>query len=303
MQSRWLSLAPAIACVVAGACGDTIGGNKPVGKAVDSDAHLQRYLRRAYLDLSGHAPADGELADATARLRDAGNTAAAREALVDDLIARDSFATLWLGELQNAVFGGAALEQQYDFVCALVRGLTPPCMSCTLADACSCPCDALAPLAAEREQLRAAPADLRGGTATSTIERRHAMASAYFVLIGSPENRVAALFDDFLARAAEPDEIENGRAMVIGALLPGAPAGLMFHRLGASYADLVDIVFDSEVYREAMVRRVFDRYLARPPSAPELTHFVATLGGPSATDPDLRGVVRAVVASREYFDQ
>jgi hypothetical protein len=45
---------------------------------------------------------------------------------------------------------------------------------------------------------------------------------------------------------------------------------------------------------------VFDRYLARSPSATELTHFVDTL---DATDPDLRGVARAVVSSREYFDQ
>jgi hypothetical protein len=297
---RWLPLAWAIVCVAAGACGDTITGNKPAGKTVDSDAQLQRYLRRAYLDLSGSAPGDSELGDATARLRDAGNTAAAREVLVDDLIGRDGFTTLWLGELDSAVFGGATLEQQYTFVCALIRALAPPCMSCTATDACSCSCAAMQPYAAERSSLRASAADLKAGTTTATIERRYAMATAYYILVGTPENRVKALFDDFLARAAEADEIENGRAMIVGALFPGQPAGLMFHRLGGSYADLIDIVFHSEVYREAMVRRVFDRYLARSPSATELAHFVATL---NATDPDLRGVVRAVVASREYFDQ
>jgi hypothetical protein len=88
--------------------------------------------------------------------------------------------------------------------------------------------------------------------------------------------------------------------MILGALLPGAPAGLMFHRLGASYADLIDIVFASEVYREALVRRVFERYLARPPTGPELAHFVSTL---DAIDPDVRGLVRAVASSREYFAQ
>jgi hypothetical protein len=126
------------------------------------------------------------------------------------------------------------------------------------------------------------------------------MASAYFALASSPEARVKALFDDFLARTAEADEVENGRAMIIGPVIPGSPAGLVFHRLGASYADLVDIVFHSEVYREAVVRRVFERYLARSPSPAELAHFVATL---DATDPDARGLVRAVVSSREYFAQ
>jgi hypothetical protein len=39
------------------ACGQTVGGNKPVGKTEDIDAELQRYLRRTYLDLSATAPA------------------------------------------------------------------------------------------------------------------------------------------------------------------------------------------------------------------------------------------------------
>ena len=311
-QPRWVNAdlwprgavaraAPGVCLVVAlgaAACGDTVGGNKPAGKAVDRDAQIQRFVRRAYLDLSGHVPSDGEMTDATARLRDAGNTATARGALVGDLIAADRFATSWFEELENGIFGGNSLEQQYALVCGLVRGLA--CKTCTEVDPCACTCDPMRPFATERTQLRTSAADLRSGTRTSTIERRYAMAGGYFAIAGSPENRVTALFDDFLSRPAEPDEIENGRAMIIGALFPPAPAGLLFHRLGGTYAELIDIVFDSEVYREAMVRRVFDRYLARSPSSPELAHFVSTL---DATDPDARGLVRAVVSSREYFDQ
>ena len=126
------------------------------------------------------------------------------------------------------------------------------------------------------------------------------MAFGYFALAGGPDGRVRTLFDDFLSRPAETDEIENGRAMVIGSIFPGSPAGLMFHRHGSNYADLIDIVFKSEVYRESMVRRVFGRYLAREPSSAELAQFVPTL---DANAPDVRGLVRAVVASREYFDQ
>jgi len=284
----------------AGACSETVGGQKPVGKAVDTDAQLQRYLRHAYLDLSGHGPSDSELGDATARLRDASNTAGARGELVDDLIAKDAFAQVWFGELENGIFGGNSVDQQYTLVCNLVRGTTPACMSCVQADACTCPCPPLQALGTERTQLRASAGDLGGGTRSATIERRYAMAGGYFALAGTPEARVKALFDDFLARTAEPDEVENGRSMIFGSILPGSPAGLVFHRHGASYADLIDIVFRSEVYREAMVRRMFDRYLARSPSAGELAHFVSTL---DANDPDARGLVRAVVSSREYFAQ
>jgi len=289
-----------VAVVALAACGNTAGGNKPVGKAADTEAQVERYLRRAYLDLSGHGPSDAELADATAQLRSADNTAAARGALVDQLLARDSFATVWLTELENGIFGGNTTDQQYAVVCALVRGTTQACMACSAADPCSCGCPQLQALADERARLRAAAADLRAGTHSAALERRYAMAVGYYALIGAPEARVGALFDDFLARTAEADEVENGRAMIFGAVLPGTPAGVMFHRLGASYADLIDIVFTSEVYREALVRRVFDRYLARSPSQAELLHFVATL---DATDPDVRGLIRAVVSSREYFAQ
>jgi hypothetical protein len=291
---------PVVWALGAPGCGATIDGNKPLGKTVDTDAELQRYLRHAYLDLSGHAPGDRELADATAQLREADNTPAARGALVDGLIASDAFAAAWIGELENSIFGGATVDQQYALLCGVVRALAPQCVACTETDSCECTCAPMKSFRDERTGLRAAPRDLTAGTHSAVIERRYAMAGGYVVFTGTPEHRAAALFDDFLARTAEPDELENGRAMIVGSILPGSPAGLLFHRYGASYADFVDIVFHSEVYREAVVRRVFERYLARSPGPAELAHFVATL---DATDPDARGLVRAVVSSREYFEQ
>jgi hypothetical protein len=152
----------------------------------------------------------------------------------------------------------------------------------------------------EKESLAKTKADFAAGTTSSELERRYASAFGYFVLAGGPEGRVSTLFDDFLSRPAEPDEIENGRSMIFGALFPGSPAGLMFHRHGSNYDDLIDIVFESEVYRESMVRRVFGRYLAREPSSAELAFFTPTL---DATAPDVRPLVRAVLSSREYFEQ
>jgi hypothetical protein len=281
------------------ACDDTVAGQKPVGGTVDTEAQIQRFLRRAYLDLSGKVPTDEALTASTSRLRDQHNTPTAREALVDELIAKDTFPKVWIEELENGIFGGNTLEQQYTFVCAIVRG-SPGCTSCTESDSCLCSCPAIAPFNTERTDLRKTTADFAGGAKSSAIERRYAMAAGYFVLAGSPEGRVRTLFDDFLGRTAELDEIENGRGMILGAILPGSPAGLMFHRHGSTYADLIDIVFTSEVYREAMVRRVFERYLARTPSSTELGYFVTTL---DATAPDARPLVRAVVSSREYFAQ
>jgi hypothetical protein len=87
---------------------------------------------------------------------------------------------------------------------------------------------------------------------------------------------------------------------VSGGQAGGAPRALLFHRHGVTFSDLADIVFGSEVYREAIVDGAFGRYLGRPPSSVERAHFSAQL---DATSPDLRPVIRAVVSSREYFAQ
>ena len=282
------------------ACDDTVSGQKPVGGDVDTEAEIQRYLRRAYLDLTGRVPTDADLAASTTRLQGANNTPTARAELVDELIAKQDFARVWVEELENGIFGGNSLEQQYATVCGIIRGTTPACQTCTDTDSCACQCGGLPAFKTERDGLAKNVADFQAGTKSSEPERRYAAASGYFVLAGGPEGRVRTLFDDFLSRPAEPDEIENGRSMIFGSIIPGSPAGLMFHRHGSSYADMIDIIFDSEVYRESMVRRVFGRYLAREPSSVELAHFTTTL---DANAPDARGLVRAVVSSREYFEQ
>lgn len=282
------------------ACEHTVDDQKPVGGHTDSEAEVERYVRRAYLDLSGRPPSDADLQATTVRLREQDNTAAARATFADELIAADAYATLWVEELENSIFGGNKLADQYAFVCGIIRGGDRGCDSCSQMDSCKCACSILPALDAERTDLMKATADFKANVATSDIERRYAMATGYFILAGEPEGRVRALFDDFLSRPAEPDEIENGRSMIFGAIFPGSPAGLLFHRHGSNYADLIDIVFGSEVYREAIVRRVFGRYLAREPSSLELAHFVTTL---DATKPDMRSLVRAVLSSREYFDQ
>jgi len=282
------------------ACDDTVSGQKPVGGDVDTEAEIQRYLRRAYLDLTGKVPSDADLAASTTRLRDANNTPTARGELIDELIAKPEFPKVWVEELENGIFGGNTLAQQYAFVCGIIRGTVPACNTCTEQDSCYCQCGPLATYKTERDGLEKTAADFQAGTKSSEIERRYAMAFGYFVLAGAPEGRVRTLFDDFLGRPAEPDEIENGRAMILGAIFPGTPAGLMFHRHGSNYTDLIDIVFDSEAYRESIVRRVFNRYLAREPSSAELAHFTPTL---DATAPDARALVHAVVSSREYFEQ
>ncbi len=290
------------ACLLLGpwlaACDDTIGGHTPVGGDEASDAALERFVRRAYLDLSGLPPADADLAADAATLRTAGTTPAARRALVGKLMQQAAWANVWVEELDNRVLGGETLTSRYQFLCSIIRSQTTGCQSCVAADPCDCACPELTVLESERDALATAASDLRGGMSTSAVERRYAMATGYFALAGAPESRARALFVDFLGRPTEGEETENARAMIVGGL-GTSPAGLLFHRHGASYADLIDIVFDDEIYREAVVASVFDRYLARQPSSAERAHFVNAL---AATNPDARPVIEAVLSSKEYFE-
>jgi hypothetical protein len=158
----------------------------------------------------------------------------------------------------------------------------------------------MAPLKGERDALLASWQALLDGAATSKIERSFAESSIFRFNAGAPESVATALFDHFLGRPIEPTELANAKFLVIGALFPATPAGLLFHRHGANYADLVDIIFTSEVYREAAVDAVFLRYLGRQAAPIELSAFTKGL---DAASPDVRPVIRAVVSSSEYFAQ
>lgn len=280
------------------ACDATVGGNVPVGGDEATEASLQRFVRRAHLDLAGAPPDEATLAADVAAVRGSTNPPAARRALVQRLMGEPAWATVWVEELENRVLGGETLEGRYQFLCSIIRNDDEACRGCTAADPCDCACPVLTTLAAERAGLTTTTADLRAGAATSAIERRYALAIGYYALAGSPEARARNLFDDFLGRPAEAEEIEAARAMIIGGLNAG-PSGLLFQRLGGTYDQLLDIVWGSEVYREAIVTAVFERYLARRPSPAERAHFVATL---SASAPDARPLIEAVLSSKEYFE-
>ncbi len=284
------------ATMVASGCDDTVTGAQPIGGDPPSEASLQRFVRRSTLDLTGTPPAEPDLIARAGELGLAGNTVVARRAQVQALLATQGFARLWTEELENRVLGGESLEGRYDQYCSIVRNNDVACQACATADRCGCSCPAIMRIAAERAQLRTTAADFQAGVASATLERRYADAEAYRVFLGDPDSFTARVFEDFHGRPAELEEREAGRAMIFSF---GGPAGLLFHRHGANLDDLSDITLDSEAYREAMVKRVFARYLGRLPGPVELAHFVGQL---PAEAPDVRSVITAVMTGKEYFN-
>lgn len=286
------------------ACSERVEGLKPVGGEEASPIEVERFLRRLHLDLTAAAPTDADVEAGLAALA-VSNTASARGELADALIASPAFAQTLVGELENRVFAGELPEGRYQLLCAVYRNDDPTCQTCpspSSGDLCSeCGCEMIVALAAERDALYAAADELAAGASTADIERLYAM-SYVFSFYGAPPTIAQALFLTFLGRAPGLDEQRNAEMMIFGAGTGENmnPNGVLFHRYGKTYADLVDIVFTSEPYRESVVDGVFLRYLGRNATPAELRHFAATLDEES---PDARSVIRAVVSSREYFEQ
>jgi hypothetical protein len=289
----------------AAACGDSVDGLAPVGGAEPSAVELERFVRRLHLDLTGQPASDEFLAESVAELeKSADGASAARGALADRLIESEEFAQVVADELSNRAFGGENPENRYDLLCGVTRDEDPACAECgppADGDPCAdCDCERVTAYRTDRQAVRDAAAELAAGTITTAeVDRRFAESSALSAF-STPDALADQLFELFLGRPAEADEQANVEAMILGSVVPDSPAGLLFHRHGSNYQDLLDILFESEVYREAAVSAVFSRYLGRSARLSEMAHFSAEL---DADRPDVRPVVRAVASSQEYFDQ
>lgn len=299
---RAIALTTVIAATLFG-CKQTEGSNHPDSRETSSPLEEARFVRRLTLDLSGLPPSDADLARAVKEFEAAGAGLDARKALADKLIKAPAFSKVFVSELENRVLAGTSLSDEYQLICGAFRVADPECASCSVdaTDQCDCKCKSLEDFAAERTVLMASADDLaKGSITTGEVERRYGGSKVFFYTGGSADAIATALFTSFLGKKISPDETRNASAMVNGSYAQGSPAGLVFHRHGSSYDDLVDIVFTSEVYREAAVAAVFDRYLGRPPTATERGAFVSGL---DAKKPDLVPVIVAVVSSAEYFGQ
>jgi hypothetical protein len=301
LSFRPAALLLAAVSIFGSACDRTDEGHLPVGEAQVSVLEEDRFLKRLSMDLVGARPDEVELADLRAELDDGGNTPEVRAAIAQRFIARPEFAESYVAEVQSAAFAGERIEVVYDLVCLNFLAFDSACFSCVPAedDLCSCACPSIAALAAEREMLLSSADDLMAGTSTAQIDRRH-VASDVFQLNAGPSDVIAdLLFQGFLGRPPEAEELRNVRAFSLGSTIAGMKA-ILFLELGENYADMVSIVFGSEVYREAAVDAVFSRYLGRHASPVELVHFVGTL---DKNNVDVRNVISVVVSSEEYFSQ
>jgi hypothetical protein len=272
----------------------------PAAGGQASPIQVERFARRLYLDLLGSAPAADELEALKTKLAGAG-TGALRAAAADDLMARPGFAKNFVVELEGRVFAGDQLDNRYALICLAFADYDPSCkslMPTDPADLCSVDCPSVKMLADERDMLKKSATQLAAGAVTSAVEERYASSMVFRYSFATQEALADGLFDAFLGRRPGPDERRNAALMAFD-LQDMRPHGVVFGQLGSTFTDLIDIIFTSEVYREAMVQFAFGRYLGRPPTPVELL-FADRV---DAKNPDLRPIIRAVVSSKEYFAQ
>ncbi|MBL9025740.1 MAG: hypothetical protein JNL21_26330 [Myxococcales bacterium] len=290
-----------LGALAVGGCGTEHGPFRPAGETGPSALEEERFVARLYLDLTGERPSDEVMRGALARLAADGNVVSTRAAMANELLATRAFADLWVEETELDAFGGARREDVYDLFCSVFLTIEPSCEACVVdtQDFCACDCETVRDLAAEREVLRRAAEELAAGDPSVDVDRRIASSLAFQVNGGSGDGIATAMFGTFLGRPAEAEEMRQVRAFVLGDGIPNMQA-ILFHQTGETYADLVDIVFASEPYRDALVDRVFFRYLGRFATPAELAHFSAKL---DPTAPDVRALIVSVTSSREYFEQ
>ncbi len=290
-----------VGALAVGGCGTDQGPFRPAGETGPSALEEERFVKRLHLDLTGERPSDEALAEGLERLASEGNLPSTRAAMASELIATPRFAELWVDEIETDAFGGTRREDVYDLFCSVFLTIEPSCEACVIdpQDLCSCDCETVRDLEAEREVLRRSAADFTAGAPSAEIDRRIVSSLAFQVNGGTGDGIADAMFSSFLGRPAEAEEMRQVRAFVLGDGIPNVGA-ILFHEPGTNYADLVDIVFASEPYRDALVDRVFFRYLGRYATPAELRHFASTL---DAAGPDARAVIVSVTSSREYFEQ
>lgn len=290
-----------LGALAVGGCGSEEGPFRPAGETGPSALEEERFVKRLHLDLTGEKPSDEVLAAGLDRLSKEGNLPSTRAAMAQELLSSQAFADLWVEEVEVDAFGGARREDVYDLFCSVFLTIEPTCETCVIDpnDLCSCDCETVRDLKVEREVLRGSAGKLAGGEASIEVDRRIISTLAFQVNGGTADGIADAMFTSFLGRPAEPEEMRQARAFVLGDSIPNVQA-LLFHQVGNNYADMVDIVLASEPYRDALVDRVFFRYLGRYATPAELKHFSASLD-PSA--PDVRALIVSVTSSREYFEQ
>ncbi len=246
----------------------------PEGESRISQAALDQYIFRCYVDLIGAAPSETEIATRSAELRAAEVSAEARLALVEELqVSPDHRAAYALNLYQAAK-------------ARFIEGFPDAEISTRFIGQGSADDDA------RLQALLDWQADyLAGRAGLMDLQRLSVHNLVYDQINMGSFNLVRASFDNLLWRYPTNAEFDAGFAMV-----EHTQSAELFARMGASKADYINIVAESEGALQGIVIWQYDQLLARRPTAAEtLSHLDALRATGNVLE-----LQRSVMQSDEY---
>lgn len=239
-----------------------------------SEAALEQFVFRSFVDLIGAAPTEAELARHTASLRENRLDTSARLALFEALQSSPDYREAYALNLYQA--GKVRFLENFPDA-EIARRFVG------LGDAED---------DARLEALLRWPDDYLAGAATyRDLERLCVHNLVYDEINMGAFNFVRATFDNLLWRYPSDAEYDAGFGMV-----ERSEPATLFGASASDKAGYVDIVTASEEARQGIVIWQFDQLLARRPTAAETVDYVRALEQPDG----LAALQRLIMQSDEY---
>lgn len=146
----------------------------------------------------------------------------------------------------------------------------------------------------EKQKLldfRAIPAEMANNTlSVEGMLRRCVNTKFYDDINMGTENFVVSNFQNFLLRYPSNAELEQGSEMVDGF------QGILFLQLGFTKQDFMDIIFNSDNFKEGRVRYLFKKYLFREPTSEEMFQFTEKYRNSNS----FKSLLTEVMITKEY---
>lgn len=146
----------------------------------------------------------------------------------------------------------------------------------------------------EKQRLldfRAIPAQMANGTLSIEGMLRICVNTKFYDDINmGTENFVVSNFQNFLLRYPTNAELEQGSEIVDGF------QGILFLQLGYNKQDFMDIIFNSDNFKEGRVRYLFKKYLFREPNSEEMFQFTEKYRNSNS----FKSLLTEVMVTEEY---
>jgi hypothetical protein len=247
---------------------------------------IEAYIYNIYIGLTGRKPSEVEFQEARKLLIGSQADRISRVAFVRSIFEKEEFYYNLYDLMRKDVMEDTdtvTIREEYE---EAVQRLSDPGYQSQWAR--------YEELKKEYEMLMQSVSDLRSDQMGLTgLYRRGVDNDIYDEINMGSENFVVSNFTFFIGRYPTEQELAEGKKMV------DSRSAMLFLQSGNNKYDFLNIFFESLDYKEGLIRRLFERYLYREPSAYERDIYIERLG----EDKEYKELIVALFSSDEYYRQ